>query len=37
MWPLDEYGAVDFDYVQNLAGMFSMFILSFFDYFVLRG
>ena len=32
--PLDEYGAVDFDYIQNLVGNFFQFVLSFFDYFL---
>jgi len=35
--PLDEFGAIDFDYLQNLSGNFSHFILSFFDYVQNRG
>ena len=32
--PLDEYGAVDFDYIQNLAGNFFSLFFPFFDYFL---
>jgi hypothetical protein len=30
--PLDEFGAVDFDYVQNLAGKHAYIPVDFFHY-----
>jgi hypothetical protein len=34
--PLDEFGAVDFDYVQNLAGKHAYIAVDFFHYMIMN-